>query len=51
MASFSVLMKEFGAGDHNVFEVILMSLLHIPKVSKMWLIIIAGVVCYPQHVA
>lgn len=40
------LKKEYGAGDHNMFEIILMSLLHIPKVSKMWLIIIAGVVFF-----
>lgn len=51
MASFSVLMKEFGAGDHNMFELILMFLLHISKVSKMWVIIIAGVVYFSPRVA
>lgn len=44
-------MKKFGAGDHNMSELILMFILHISKVSKMWLIIIAGVVYLSQHVA
>lgn len=44
-------MKEFGAGDHNTFELILMFILQISKVLKMWLIIIAGVVSFSQHAA
>lgn len=35
----------------QIFEVILMLIFQISKVSKMWLIIIAGVVCFSQHVA
>lgn len=35
----------------QMFEIILMLIFHISKVSKMWLIIIAGVVCFSQHEA
>jgi len=44
-------MKEFGVGDHNSFELILMFILQISKVSKMWLTTITGVACFSQHVA
>lgn len=44
-------MKNFRAGDHNKFEWILMFILCVSRVSKIWLIIIAGVVCFSQHVA
>lgn len=44
-------MKMFEAEDHNIFELILMLILHSSKVSNLCLVIIAGVYCFSQHVA